>query len=238
MPPPAAPARYKNHRFPGEIISHGGWLSSRFPLSYHAVQELLGARGIDVTHEALCPWGRQWGQDDAPQLKRRRAPPGAKGPLDAVCLTSHGQRHSWWRAVDQDDHVLAILVQSRRNQQAAKKFLRQWLKEGQDVPRVIIPEKLKSYGAAKRESFPGGEPRQSRSLHHRCEHSQRPTRQRARRMQGCKSAGQAQRLLSASGPMAPPCRPRRHLLSASAYRAERRNRCERWAAITGSKRVA
>jgi len=23
---PADPARYKNHRFPGEIISHGVWL--------------------------------------------------------------------------------------------------------------------------------------------------------------------------------------------------------------------
>jgi transposase-like protein len=39
MTPPADPARYKNHRFPGEIISHGVWLSYRFPLSYRDVQE-------------------------------------------------------------------------------------------------------------------------------------------------------------------------------------------------------
>jgi hypothetical protein len=26
MTPPADPDRYKNHRFPGEIISHGVWL--------------------------------------------------------------------------------------------------------------------------------------------------------------------------------------------------------------------
>ena len=42
MTPPADPARDKNHRFPGEIISHGVWLSYRFPLSYRDVQELLG----------------------------------------------------------------------------------------------------------------------------------------------------------------------------------------------------
>jgi putative transposase len=178
------------------------------------------------------------GQDDAHQLQRRRAQPGAKGHRDAVFLTSNGQRHSLWRAVDQDDNVLAILGQSRRNQHAAKKFFRTLLKGLQDVPRVIIPEKLKRYGAAKRESVPGVAPRPSRSLHNRWEHSQRPTRQRERRMQGLKSAGHAQRLLSASGPMVQPCRPRRHLWSASAYRAERRNRCERWAAITGSKRAA
>ena len=40
MTPPADPARYKNHRFPGEIISHGVWLYYRFPLSYRDVQEL------------------------------------------------------------------------------------------------------------------------------------------------------------------------------------------------------
>ena len=53
MTPPADPARYKNHRFPGEIISHGVWLYYRFPLSYRDVQELLFERGIDVTHEAI-----------------------------------------------------------------------------------------------------------------------------------------------------------------------------------------
>src|SRR5262245_41838067 len=45
MTPPADTARYKNHRFPGEIISHGVWLYYRFPLSYRDVQELLCERG-------------------------------------------------------------------------------------------------------------------------------------------------------------------------------------------------
>jgi putative transposase len=53
MMPPADPECYKNHRFPGEIISHGVWLSYRFPLSDRDVQELLCERGIDVTHEAI-----------------------------------------------------------------------------------------------------------------------------------------------------------------------------------------
>ena len=41
MPSPATTERYKNHRFPGEIISHGVWLYCRFTLSYRDVQELL-----------------------------------------------------------------------------------------------------------------------------------------------------------------------------------------------------
>ena len=62
-----------------------------------------------------------------------------------------------WRAVDQDGNVLDILVQSRRNKRAAKKFFRKLLKGLQYVPRVIITDKLKSYGAAKREILPGVE---------------------------------------------------------------------------------
>ena len=53
MTPPAHPARYKNHHFPGEIISHGVWLYYRFSLSYRDVEEMLFARGIVVTHEAI-----------------------------------------------------------------------------------------------------------------------------------------------------------------------------------------
>src|SRR6266567_2422485 len=102
MMPPADPARYKHHRFPGEIISHGVWLYYRFPLSYRDVQELLFERGIDVTHEAIRQWCRKCGQDDANQLKYRRPHTG----------------DTW----HQDENVLDILVQSRRNRQAAKKF--------------------------------------------------------------------------------------------------------------------
>jgi putative transposase len=207
-------------------------------LSYRDVQELLCERGIDVTHEAIRQWCLKCGQDDAHQLKHRRAQPGDKWHRDEVLLTINGQRHYVWRAVDQDDNVLDILVQSRRNKHAAKKFFRKLLKGVQYVPRVIITDKLKSYGAAKRGSLPGVAHRQSRYLNNRCENSHRPTRQREYRMQGLKSAGQAQRFLAAYGPLAQHFRPRRPLLSAPEYRQEMRQRFESWAEITGTKRAA
>jgi putative transposase len=238
MPSPATTERYKNHRLPGEIISHGVWLYYCFTLSYRDVQELLFERGIIVSHEAIRQWCRKFGQDYANQLRHRRPRPGDKWPLDEGLLTMHGQRHSVWRAVDQDDNVLDILVQSRRNKQAAKKFFRKLLKGGQYVPRGIITDKLKSYGAAKREILPSVEHRQSRYLNNRCENSHRPTRQRELRMQGFKSGGHAQRFVSAYGPIAHHFRPRRHLLSASDYRQEMRNRFESWAEITGTEWAA
>jgi putative transposase len=109
----------------------------------------------------------------------------------------NGECHSLWQAVDQDSHVLDTLVQRRRNQKAVQPCFRKWLKGFTYVPRVLITDPLKSDGAAKREILPGVEHRQSRDLNNRCEHSPRPTRQRERRLQGFKSAGHAQRFLSA-----------------------------------------
>ena len=62
MTPPATSARYKNHRFPGAIIRHGVWLSSRCTLSYRDVQALLFERGITVFHEAIRQWCRSLGR--------------------------------------------------------------------------------------------------------------------------------------------------------------------------------
>jgi putative transposase len=153
-------------------------------------------------------------------------------------LTIKGERQYLWRAVDQDGNVLDILVQRRRDKQAAKKFFRKLLKGLTYVPRVLITDKLKSYGAAKRELLPGVEHRQHRYLNNRAENSHQPTRQRERRMQRFKSPGQAQRFLSAYGPIAQHFRPRRHRFSAPAYRHEMENRFHSWQDITGTELAA
>ena len=114
-----------------------------------------------------------------------------------VYLKINGKTHYLWRAVDQDGNVLDILVQGRRNKQAAKRFFRKLLKGLQYVPRVIITDKLKSYGAAKREILPGVEHRQHKGLNNRAENSHQPTRLREKKMRRFKSAKQAQRFLSA-----------------------------------------
>jgi putative transposase len=228
----APPNPYTHHRFPAEIISHGVWLYFRCCLSYRDVEELLFAQGISVTYKTIQKWCLKFGQAYANQLRRRRPRPDDKWHLDEVFLTINGARHSLWRAVDQDGHVLDILVQNRRNKKAAKKFFRKLLKGLTYVPRVIITDKLKSYGAAKQEMLPGVEHRQHRYLNNRAENSHQPTRQRERRMQRFKSPGQAQRFLSAYGPIAPHFRPRRPRFAAPAYRQELRERFQIWREIT------
>jgi putative transposase len=52
-------------------------------------------------------------------------------------------------------------------------------------------------------------------------------------MQRFKSPGQAQRFLSAYGPLSQHFRPRRHLLSADEYRRVMADRCQIWQEVTG-----
>ncbi len=192
-----AASQYKGYRFPTEIISHCVWLYFRFSLSFRDVEELMAQRGVVVTYETVRQWCLKFGQTDANELRKRRPRCGDKWHMDEVVLPMRGKKHYLWRAVDQHGNVLDILVQSRRNKQAAKRFFRKLLKVLEYVPRVIITDKLASYGAAKKELLASVEHRQHTRLNNRAENSHQPTRLRERKMRRFKSAGHAQRFLSA-----------------------------------------
>ena len=117
--------------------------------------------------------------------------------------------------------MLDILVQSRRNTKAAKRFFRKLLKGLQYAPRVIVTDKLKSYAAAKRKVLPQVEHRQSKYLNNRAEVSYQPTRRRERQMQRFKSARHAQRFLSAHARIHSHFQIRRYRLTAVERRAAR-----------------
>ncbi|MFL5658016.1 MAG: IS6 family transposase [Ktedonobacteraceae bacterium] len=229
---------YKGFRFPPEMISHAVWLYFRFSLRFRDVEELLAQRGMVVTHETVRQWCLKFGQTYANELRSRRPRCGDKWYMDEVLLSLRGQKHILWRAVDQDGNVLDILVQSRRNKKAAKRFFRKLLKGLQYVPRVIITDKLRSYGAAKRELLAGVEHRQHKGLNNRAENSHQPTRLREKKMRRFKSAKQAQRFLSAFSLIAGHFQPRRHRLRAGEYRAILQSRFQQWNEVTGVKPVA
>lgn len=226
MKPPPDP--HYRHRFPAEVISHAVWLYHVFDLSLRDVELLLAERGITVSYETVRRWCQKFGRSFAHAMRRRRPRPGDKWHLDEVFIRIQGVQHYLWRAVDQDGVVLDILVQARRNASAAKRFFRKLLKGLQYVPRVIVTDKLKSYGVARRDLLPQVEHRQSRYLNNRAENSHRPTQRRGRQMQRFKSLGQAQDFLSAHAFIHGLFHPRRHLMEATARRAIRSEAFDVW----------
>ena len=144
-----------------------------------------------------------------------------------------GVKHWLWRAVDQDGFVLDVLVQSRRDKAAAARLLRKLLRKQMRPPRVMVTDKLPSYGAAKKDLLPGVEHRQHKGLNNRAENSHQPTRRRERQMKQFKSVGQAQRFLSAHDGINNLFYLRRDHLPADQYRAARAKAFQTWAEITG-----
>src|ERR671917_43604 len=229
---------YAGYRFPPEIISHAVWLYFRFPLSLRMVDEMLAARGIDVSHETVRQWARKFGQAFANQIRRRLPCAGDKWHLDEVCLMIRGTKHWLWRAVDQDGVVLDVLVQSRRDKRAAKRLLRKLLKRQTRVPRVLITDKLASYRAAKGEVMPSVEHRRHKGLNNRAENSHQPTRRRERQMKRFKSARQAQRFLFAHDQINNMFHLRRDHIPADQYRAARTQAFQAWVEVTGMAALA
>ncbi|MEH0531928.1 putative transposase [Streptomyces sp. 1222.2] len=224
---------YKGHRYPVEVISPCVWLYFRFLLSFREVEELMLERGIVLSYETVRHWCAKFGQAYASALRRRQPRPGAKWHLDEVFIKINGEQKYLWRAVDQNGNVLDILVQKRRDKAAARRFLRRLMKKTRMVPRVVVTDKLRSYGAAHREVMPSVEHRSHKGLNNRAESSHQPTRQRERAMKGFRSVGGAQRFLSAFSGLSPHFRPRRHLMTAPGYRAEMTVRFAIWDQITG-----
>jgi putative transposase len=191
-----------------------------------------------LTYETVRRWCEKFGHGFAAGLRKRRAQTGDKWHLDEVFLKINGVQHYLWRAVDQNGVVLDILVQPKRDRFAAMRFFRKLLRATGREPRVIITDKLRSYGAAKRVVMPGVAHRQHRYLNNRAENSHQPTRERERRMRRFRSARQAQRFVEVHGIIASHFRPRRHLLSAAQYRQLRSKRFRIWNEVTGAVALA
>jgi putative transposase len=191
-----------------------------------------------VSHETVRQWCAKFGQAYANALRRRRPRPGDKWHLDEVYIKIAGKTHYLWRAVDQHGIVLDILVTSRRDTRAATRFFRKLLKGLEYVPRVLVTDKLASYGAARRRVLRSVEHRQSKYLNNRAENSHQPTRARERAMKRFASARHAQRFLSAFSGISPHFRPGRHRLSAQEYRRAMTDRFTTWNQVTGTATAA
>ncbi len=223
---------YRGHRFPPLIISHAVWLYYRFRLSFRDVEDLLAERGVLVSYEAIRQWGRKFGSEYARRLKKKAGHLGDSWYLDEIFLKIQGRKQYLWRAVDQDGDVIDILVQSRRDSRAAKRFFRKLLKGQRQGPNRLVTDQLGSYRVAHREMMPSVPHETSRRSNNRAEVSHEAVRQRERQMRRFKSPGHAQRFLSVHGVVGNLFRVGRQKVGAKNYRLLRDRSFEVWQEVT------
>ena len=97
--------------------------------------------------------------------------------LDEVFIRINGETHYLWRAVDHEGEMLEVFATKRRDRRAALRFLKRTMKR-YGGPRVIVTDRLGSYGAAMK--VIGVEDRQicGQWLNNRAENSHPPFRRR------------------------------------------------------------
>jgi putative transposase len=135
---------FARHQFPPTIIRHAVWRYVRFTLSYRDVEDLLAERGLEVSYETVRRWAMKFGPLFSRELRHRRPRPTARRHLDEMAVTIAVRQFWLWRAVDDEDEVLDLLVQGRRDKAAAVKLMRKLLKKQGFAPDVIVTDKLRS----------------------------------------------------------------------------------------------
>ena len=112
---------------------------------------MLARRGLDISYETVRRWVLKFGPAVARRLRRRRPRPSDRWHLDEMVVRIAGKRMYLWRAVDNEGEVLDMLVQRRRDGRAAMRLMRKLLKKQGFAPKLLVTDKLGSYGSAFRQ---------------------------------------------------------------------------------------
>ncbi len=215
-----------------EIIRLAVMMYVRFPLSLRNVEDLLHERGIDISHETVRFWWNRFGPLFASEIRKKRAAAYRRWPqwrwhLDEVFVRINGETFYLWRAVDHEGEALESFVTKKRDRKAALKFLRKAMKR-YGRPKVVVTDRLRSYGAAMK--IIGNAERQEtgRWLNNRAENSHQPFRRRERAMAKFRSAKSLQKFAALHASIHNHFNQERHLYRRETFKENRNNALSEW----------
>jgi putative transposase len=129
---------YRGHRFPAPIIQHAIWLYIRFTLSYREVVELVAERGLDLSYETIRRWVLKFGPAVARHLQQWWPRLGNRWRLDEMVVRIAGRSMYLWRSVNEEGEILDLLIQPRRENQAAVTLMLKLLKKQGFLRRIRV----------------------------------------------------------------------------------------------------
>ena len=204
----------------------------RFPLSLRNVEDLLHERGVDICHESVRLWVDRFGPTFAGKIWTKRASymhqhTQWQWHLDEVFVKINDVQHHLWRTVDHEGEVLESNVTKTRDKQAALIFLKKAMKR-YGAPRLVITDRLRSYGAAMKEI--GNQDRQEvgRHLNNRAENSHLPFRRRERAMSRFRRMSNLQKFVSTHASFHNHFNPDRHINHRSTFKSMRNAALSEW----------
>ena len=222
---------FKYFKTSPEIIRLAVMMYIRYPLSLRQVEDILFERGIDICHETVHLWWNRFGPMFAAEIRKRRIYHRSysqwRWHLEEVFIRINGEMHYLWRAVDHEGEVLEVFATKRRDRRAALKFLKRTMKR-YGGPRVIVTDRLRSYGAAMKVT--GVEDRQicGQWLNNRAENSHQPFRRRAGAMARFRDIKTLQKFAAAHASIHNHFNQERHLYNRENFKLNRSAALAEW----------
>jgi len=223
------PFRYFNSS--PEVIRLAVMMYVRYPLSLRQVEDLLFERGIDISHETVRFWQIRFGPMFAAELRKRRIRNKSfslwRWHVDEVFVRINGERFYLWRAVDHEGEVLEAFASKRRDRKAALSFLRRAMKR-HGSPKIIVTDRLVSYGAALKSLGIKARQRWGRWLNNRAENSHQVFRRREGAMARFRDIKNLQRFAAVQSSLHNHFNLERHLVSRSIFKQRRAAALAEW----------
>jgi len=221
-----------------EIIRLAVMMYIRFPLSLRNVEDMLHERGIEISHETVRSWWNRFGPMFASRIRKKRvqqlrAYSNWRWHLDEVFVKINGETHYLWRAVDHEGEVLESYVTKRRDRKVALRFLKKSMKRyGQ--PKVIVTDKLRSYGAAMKAIGNADRQETGRWLNNWAENSHQPFRRRERAMLRFRCMRSLQKFVAVHSAVYNHFNQERHLNSRANFKLNRIAALAEWRLVCAS----
>src|SRR4051794_21678161 len=137
-----APPRsaFAGFRFPAEVIVVAVRWYLRYGLSYRDVEELLAERGMKVDHVTVYRWVQRFTPLLADAARFARHSPGDRWFVDETYVKVNGVWRYVYRAVDQYGQVIDVLVSTRRDAAAARRFFTRTLRTWKVCPVEVVTD--------------------------------------------------------------------------------------------------
>ena len=140
---------FKWKHFQGEVILLCVRWYLKYALSYRNLEEIMMERGLSVDHTTIYRWVMIY----APEIEKRSRnylkPTNDSWRVDETYIKVKGKWKYLYRAVDSNGNTLDFMLSSKRDHQAAKRFLKKLLKARHNKqPRVVNVDKNAAYPIA------------------------------------------------------------------------------------------
>ncbi len=161
------------------------------------------------------------------RINRMRSYSNWQWHLDEVFVKINGETHYLWRAVDHEGEVLETYVTKRRDRKAALKFLRKLMKR-YGSPKVIVTDRLRSYGAAMKIIGTADRQETGRWKNNRAENSHLPFRRRELAMLRFRRMRSLQKFVAVHSSIHNHFNQERHLYSRQKFKLNRTAALSEW----------